>query len=599
MANNVAFSSLDFNAVKDNLKKHLKSQNRFRDYDFEGSNMAVLLDVLAYNTYLNNHYNNMAISEMFLDTASLENSVASHAKELGYTPRSRTSARAVVTVTLSVTGTKPPFVNIPAKTKFTARCANRTFTFTNQKTQTVFPSNGVYTLAGVELHEGEWKTELIEVKEGMTEFTISDKNADISSIEVQVRENNTTTSPKEEYLFKSSIFGVFKNDEVFYLQPALDGKYSVLFGSDKFGKQPKVGAVIEISYRTSNGDAANGIEVFTPASTISSYNATTKTTSKSSGGAEKESLESIKFHAPKSVQIQDRAITESDFGILLKNNFPEIESVSVFGGEEADPPQYGRVIVAVDIKNITGVTLAAKERYRRYLKERTALAIEPVVISPDFMYVDIVSTITYNTSTTTKSPADIRSSVKAAIDKFNLANLNNFAKNLRYSKFVEAIDDADNNIVGNNTKIRPFMEIVPRPGILEAATLHFRNKLHRPVDLTNKTDLTKYVPAIKSSSFNYGTNNVLAYIQDDGKGNLHIIQDTKNGFVYLEKNIGTVNYNNGKVVIKKLTVSAVVGGTVKVFAEMRSNDIIGPKERMLSIRPKDVRIKIRAQTDDE
>lgn len=596
MANNTTFTSLDFDAVKNNLKAHLKSQTKFRDYDFEGSNMSVLLDILAYNTYLNNHYNNMAISEMFLDTASLDNSLASHAKELGYTPKSKTSARAVVDVTLTVTGPKPSYVSIPAKTKFNARCGNKTFTFTNQKTMTAFPVGNVYQATDVEIHEGEWKTELHVVTEDSKKFEISDTDVDISSVEVIVRNNSDNDSPRGNYRYVSNIFGVGKTDPVFFIEPSLDTKYAVLFGSNKFGKQPTAGNVVEIRYRKTKGSEANGIEVFTPASTIGGYSAICTTKTKSVGGSARESADSIKFHAPKSVQIQDRAITESDYSILLKENFPEIESVSVYGGERADPPKYGRVVVAVDIKGTTGVTNTLKGRYQTFLKERAALAIEPIVESPQFMFVDVKTIASYDTTKSTKSESDVRNAITTAIQKFNIANLNNFNKNLRFSKFLEAIDEADAYIIGNDTVVRPFVEITPKPNNIETVNVHFRNALVTPVALKDDTKLEKYKPAIESSGFLYGPNDTLCYFQDDGIGNIHIIQKTTTGFVYADKSIGTIDYETGKLTIRRLAIKSAIGGIVKIFANTRSNDIVGPIERMISIRPIDVSVTVKSVT---
>lgn len=595
MANNVPFSSLDFDNIKADLKTYLSSQQQFRDYDFEGSNMNVLLDVLSYNTFKNNHYNNMAISEMFLDSAKTENSVASHAKELGYLPRSRAASRAVVDVTLTVTGTQPAFITIPARTKFTARCANKTFTFANQESATITPVDGVYTAFDLDIHEGEWKTELFTVIED-SRFIISDPFADIGSVEVRVRENTDPNAPILDFQRATSLFGVNKDDKVFYIQAAFDNKYEIVFGLDNFGVQPIVGNVIEVSYRRTEGDTANGIEVFTPASTIAGYAAISNTVSNATGGAERENIESIKYFAPKSVQIQDRAITESDYEILLKNKYPEISAVSVYGGERAVPPQYGRVIVAVDVANVDGVTNVARVRYQTYLSERAALAIEPIVVSPEFMFVEVVTIVTFDTNKTSKSTADIRQLVGAAITNYNDTSLGDFDKNVRFSKLSEAIDDADPYIVGNDTEIRAIVEVVPVPNVAQTINVNFRNVLRKNVQFTKDTVLADYVPAIVSSPFGYG--DVLGFLQDDGNGVLNILSKTEDGFVFLTKNVGAVDYETGEISVMKLSVTSLIGGAIKIYANTKSHDIIGPKERMLSINSNDVNIQVRTVQDD-
>lgn len=594
MATNVAFTKLDFNDIKASLKTYLKGQDRFKDYDFDGANFSVLLDILAYNTYQNNIYTNLAFSEMFLDSAQLRDSVISHAKELNYLPSSRASSQVKLDVTLTVTG-NPSTVEIPRGTKFKAICGSETFMFVSDESVTIIPtSTGVYKYTGLTVYEGEVLTEMFVVNGNEPQpYIISNKNVDTNSIRVRVRDNTEATS-NTEFVRATSLFGVQNNDNVFYLEPHADERYQVAFGRNVFGKEPVNGNVVEIEYRITSGEAANGTKRFSALSTISGYVPSVVLNSESlggsEGGAERETIDSIKYYAPKSIQIQDRVVSESDYEILLKNNFSEIQSVSVYGGETVTPPQYGRVIIAVDVKNSDGVSENAKARYADFLKARSPLAIEPVVVSPEFMYVSVDTVVTYNKNRTAKTASDINTLVKAAIANYSSVNLADFGKSVRFSKLSSAIDGVDDSVISNDTNIRAVIEINPVLNMFNNLAFSFGNALIVDHPLALGEDITIHKPAIKSSSFYYA--GTPAFLQDDGNGALQVLSNTVDGFVYLNKNIGTVNYTNGEVRIKSLNISGYDGSAIKIYAATKVKDIIGPKQRIVSIRPEDVTITV-------
>ena len=286
MATNVAFTKLDFNDIKASLKTYLKGQDRFKDYDFDGANFSVLLDILAYNTYQNNIYTNLAFSEMFLDSAQLRDSVISHAKELNYLPSSRASSQVKLDVTLTVSG-NPSTVEIPRGTKFKAICGSETFMFVSDESVTIIPtSTGVYKYTGLTVYEGEVLTEMFVVSGNEPQsYIISNKNVDTNSIRVRVRDNAEATS-NTEFVRATSLFGVQNNDNVFYLEPHADERYQVAFGRNVFGKEPINGNVIEIEYRVTSGEAANGTKRFSALSTISGYVPSVVLNSESLGGSE-------------------------------------------------------------------------------------------------------------------------------------------------------------------------------------------------------------------------------------------------------------------------------------------------------------------------
>lgn len=583
-------TELDFDAIKASLKTHLKSQARFKDYDFEGSNMSVLLDVLAYNTYQNNFYANMAFSEMFLDSAQLKDSVISHAKELNYLPRSRVSSNAKINLAFTVSNPQPSSITIPAKTKFIARCGNQTFNFYNATAQVVYPVNAQFNFYGLDIYEGTYVTEAYEVTNAATQrFVLSNTNIDINSIKVTVK-NTVTDTASTEYIYKTNIFGVTNTDHVYYVQPAFDDKYEITFGKDRFGKSPINGNVVIIEYRVTAGSEANGITSFAPASTIDGYQATVTLNEKSANGSDAEDIESIRFFAPKAAQVQDRAVTESDYEVLLKTRFPEIQATSVYGGEEVTPPQYGRVIIAVDVENATGVSENNKTAYYNYLKDRCPIGIEPIIVSPEFMYISINSTVYYNTKITSQSTAAIRASVIDSILNYSDTNLSNFKKTFRHSKLSAAMDDADVSIISNNTEALAIIPLNPTVNVNNNFSFTFNNPLvvDHPLDIGEA--VTTHNFAIKSSSFTYGGSN--AFIVDNGSGILQIIRTTSSGFVYLNRNIGTVNYDTGAIVIRNLNVSAYPGSEIKMYGRTRMKDITSPKNRIVTIREEDINVTV-------
>ena len=586
-----SITNLDFDQVKADLKTYLKGQNQFKDYDFEGSNMSVLLDILAYNTYQNNFYTNMAISEMFLDSAQLRDSVISHAKSLNYLPRSYSSSVAKIAVRLTVPAPYPATITIPAKTKFIARCGNKTFTFYNSDAVSIPNINNTFVYNNLDVYEGSYITEAYSVTNANTQrFVISNKNVDTGSIRVTVKETSTDASGTI-YMPKSNIFGVVSTDNVFYVQPYFDDKYEIGFGQNIFGNAPTNGNVVLIEYRTTVGSEANGITSIAPSGTISGYQATVILNTTSSGGSDLETIESIKYFAPKSIQIQDRAITKSDYEIILKNKFPEIQAALAFGGEEKDPPQYGRVIVAVDTNNAYGLSSNDKNKYYNYLKDRTALGIEPIIEAAEFMYLYVTSNVYYNINVTDLSPPAIKVLVANAISTYSTNNLSDFKKPFRYSNFTSAIDNSDTSILSNDTSIQAIIAINPTLNANNTYSLQFRNQLIIDHPLTDGELITTHKPAIKSSTFTYN-GKASAFIQDDGEGKLQILRTTASGFIYLNRNIGTVDYTTGKVVIKNLNISAYQGSDVRIYAKTLLSDITPPNNRIITIRPEDVLITV-------
>ena len=583
-------AQLDFDQIKSNIKTYLQGQTQFADYDYDGSTLSVILDVLAYNTFYNNFYSNMALGEMFLDSAQLRSSIVSHCKELNYLPRSYRSSSATVTLTFSPDDS-PSFITIPKGTKFTTQVDGTTYSFSTDIAYTVRPIDSVYSITGVQIFEGTLETELYSVA-ATSKYIVSNDQVDTDSIDVRVFASSASGATVDEYVFKQNLFDVAASQKVYYLQPAEKQSYEITFGNNAFGREPLIGEVVEVRYRVSSGTAPNKATTFTPTGTISGYTATVTTTANSEAGAERETLDSIKFYAPKSIQIQERAVTESDYENLLKNEFAEIQAVSVYGGEELTPPKYGRVIVAVDVTTGDGVSENNKVKYANFLNERCPLSIEPVIVSPDFLYVRVISTVFYNTKISAKSTGQIETTARNAISGYNLRSLSDFSKSARQSRLARSIDDSDSAIVSNDTELQMIIDLSPLPSVPTTYFFSYKNPLITDHPLAVGEDITVHKAAVKSSNFIY--NNATAFIQDNGNGILQILTNTSSGFLILNANIGTVDYETGAVKINNLAVSTFTGSAIKLYARPKIQDIIGPKDRIISIRDADVSVEVKA-----
>src|SRR5210317_1336213 len=320
----IAIAELDFDTVKTNLKTFLEGQAQFQDYDFAGSNLNVLLDVLAYNTYYNNFYLNMLASEMFLDTALIRDSIISHAKELNYLPRSSRGAEATINIEITPSDT-PASINIPKGTEFTTVVESNTYTFATTESHIITADvNGDYIANNLIIREGYAIEEFFAVTSNTSQrFVLSNKDIDTRSITVKVRESNTSIT-NTTYSYATSLFGLGANSAIFFLQPAEKEKYEVVFGNDIAGKRPVNGNLVEVYYQVCNREESNQASAFSSASSIQGYsNVAITTVSRARGGAAPESIADIKFNAPRNVQVQERAVTKNDYKILLQQRFPE------------------------------------------------------------------------------------------------------------------------------------------------------------------------------------------------------------------------------------------------------------------------------------
>lgn len=590
---NTPFTELDFFQVKENLKTFLKGQAQFKDYDFEGSNMNVLLDILSLNTHQNNVYNNMMFSEMFMDSTQLRENALSHAKELNYLPSSRQSSRAVLDVSLAVSdpANGPATVTIPKGTRFRSVCGTRTFTFITDRNRVVRRQSNFYRIFDLEVFEGREITEYYLVDNSApAPYIINNENVDISSVKVEVRDNTNQNSAKNEFVAVNDIFGVQTTDRVFYIEPHFDNLYKISFGRDKFGQEPINGNVIEITYRVTVGDEGNGASNFSAIDTVDGYtvNMNNAQTAKAVNGAERESLEDIKFFAPKSIQIQERAVTESDYEVLLKQRFPNIQTISVYGGDQANPPQYGKVIVSVDVLGSEGAGSAEIVEYKRYLQDKTPLTIEPVFVEPEFLYVDITANISYDARLTTKTSDDIRDLVKTTITDFSDEVLNKFNTTMRQSRLTNRIDTSDPSILGTDLVARPVIEYVPVLRDVGNPTFEFGDTLTQPYILNEDIGFDSYSPAFSTSRFTMDGTDVT--LQDDGQGNVIAVTASSSNKRIFKRDVGTIDYSSGIISLINFSVNAFDGAAIRFIANTSNKDVKSSKNRILVLRPDDITI---------
>jgi hypothetical protein len=579
-------TELDFFQAKNQLKEFLRNDpgGRFRDYDFEGSNMAVLLDVLAYNTYQNNFYTNMAISEMFLDTAQLENSVISHAKELNYLPRSSTSAMAIVNVTIRDPENTDATIVIPENTRFTTNQNGDRYNFYTKERYVARRVGINYVAESVEVYEGEVVDEAFFVTEGRKSIRLINQNIDTASI--RVFENFDQPLDRIEYVLRNDIFGVSPTDPVFYLQPAFDNTYEISFGSNRFGKEPPLNSQIRVFYRITNGEEANGACRFT-----SSFvpNVTVTTVANAANGAPKETLQDIKSFAPKSIQVQERAVTERDYEVLLKQRFNEIQDVSVFGGDELDPPRFGKVAISVNIDGGLSDILIAK--YSGFLRDKTPIGIQPLFLPPRFMNVQAAINVFYSPRMTSKSKSQIESEVRALLKEYAETNLGKFGSIFEVSRVGTLIDSLDQSIKSNTIDASPYILYSPEFNRVDNPVFNFGSPLRSPCRFARQQGTPSFSSFVRSSTFIVdGTE---AIFEDNGLGQINIVnaRDRARGvFEFIRFNAGTVDYDTGIVKLADFITESYIGNGIRVTANTQEKNVTAPKANVLLLNDGDVEI---------
>ena len=567
MANSsLQLSSLDFDTLKQNFKNFLISQSVFKDYDFEGSNINVLLDVMSYNSYLNSFYLNMVASEMFLDSAQKLDSVISHAKELNYLPRSTRSSKAVVTFDLATTGVISPIV-VPKGTSFTGTNSNGTFTFVTDNEHSYLSSDANFAIANLEIYEGSYLQDSFVVDYSIEnqKFILSNQNIDTESLEVIVTESNTNTS----YSFVSTLYNLVSNSTVYFVQANSDKRYEILFGDNVFGKKPKNGSTITASYRISNGSDCNGITSFNLDSDLGTINggyaipSDITVISPALSGANSEGIESIRFNAPRQYQTQGRCITDSDYETVVLQKYPEVQYVSVYGGDITNTSvNFGTVYISPSTYSGTVLTDSRKSDIETYINKVSPIGIRIKIIDPDYMYITLSSKIHVNFANTTSSSPTIISKATNAVKAFNINNLQNFNTAFRLSKLEQTINDSDNGIMSTETNSKIYKIFSPPVNIKYSITCNFFNPIKKG--------------SVVSSEFITGEKLYVLtdYIEgiDSGSGKIYKLEKKVEKTAINYELIGSINYSTGVIDINAITYFNIFGG-LKIYSETQNKDI--------------------------
>ena len=574
-------TELDFDQIRTNLKTYLSTQDQFNDYNFEGSAMSVLLDVLAYNTHYNAYYLNMLANEMFLDTAQQRDSVVSRAKELGYTPTSAIGAQANVSIAFTgISGSVSQF-NIPRNASFSTTVDDVTYTYVVPQSTTVYNTANTFSTTLI-IKEGTPLTHRWTVSSVSPErYILPNANVDTSSIKVSVQES-ASDSTTTEYTRATNTNQVGSTSAVYFLEEAADQKYEIVFSPGTLGKPVKNGNIVIVEYLVCNAEDTNGADTFTVdnlnLSGVSYTSAAVTTNVRSSGGREAESVTSIKFNAPRNYQTQNRAIVQNDYERIVLAENADVQSVIAFGGEQADPAVYGKVYIGIKPFGQLYSTVNRKAVLRSSILDRTPLGIDPVMIDPEYTYIIPTIKVYYNATTSTATRAEVESSVKTAITSFSTNNLERFGNRFRFSRFVRSIDNiATGNILNTDASVKMQKRFAPTVNVSQSITIQFNNAI-KPSTLSS-TQFTV-------SGFN-------SYFDDNGTGTVRIFRyDSNNNKVYVKENAGTINYTTGKIVLSDFNPSAFVDSQIKVNVTPDRLDVIPVRQQILIMQSADADITV-------
>ena len=592
-------SELDFENIKSSLKRFLSNQTQFKDYDFEGSSMAVLLDLLAYNTHYLAYNANFVANEMFMDTAQLRSSVASLAKLVGYTPN---SARApIADLKLVINDGTGSSITIPAGTKFSSSIDGLTYTFVSVGDQIVQPIDGVYTAQSLNVYEGTYVSYnyTFDSTDIDQRFLIPSDRADSTTIKVAVQ-NSASDVTTATYTKATSITELNGDSKVYFLQEAEDGQYEIYFGDGVIGKKLTDGNIISISYVVTNKTEANGATSFSLSGSISGFTDVTITVNSSAqGGAEPESLQSIKTSSANFYASQDSAVTVEDYKSKTKQLYANVQSVSAWGGEDNDVPFYGRVYISILPTSGSNLTESTKSRIITDLKKYSVASVTPVIVDPEITNIILRSSIKFDQTATTKVSDTIKSDVITTITNYNANTLQSFDNMFRHSKMTGLIDDTDDSILSNVTTVQLRKSFTPTIGSSQKYSVAFSNALYNP----HSGHASDGGGILSSSGFKIDGNTTdVFFLDDDGNGNVRRYKMDGSARSYANATQGTINYSSGLVEINSLNVSNIenirgaASTVIEITVKPNSNDIVPIRNQVLEIDVANSSVTVEADT---
>lgn len=577
------YNGLDFADIKENIKKYLQKQDKFKDYDFDGAGLSILLDILAYNTTYNGFYLNMLSSEMFLDSAYLRENVVSRAKHLNYTPRSDISAKAIVDISMSAESETASIKVLPYTAAFYSSYDSKTFYFYPIEDVNLVKEGNFYVAKNIELIEGRRFKHSWTVNTSLNlkqRFILPNKKVDISQLKVLVKESSSSTV-KNYFRINEDINVIDGNSRVYFLQETDGGLYEIYFGDGILGKKLENGNIIEVEYLVSSGEKVKGARTFTLSGALIHNSITNVTTvERASGYYERESIESVKYLAPRSYEMQNRAVTKSDYETILKKDIPNIEYLRVWGGEDNSPPMFGRVYIALKPFGATILSTADKQDIlRTYIKPRSPISIESIIVDPEYLFLKIHTSVTYKSINTVLTEVNVGQKVLDSIYSYRNDELNGFDSDFVHSRLTQYINNSDNSVRGNLTDIELKYRLYPTYNIATRYEIYLENAL---IENT-----------VNSSAFMY--KNLPTFIGDSGKGSLYLYRLVSGVRVIIEDNIGVVNYITGKIVIDKIIMQEPLDNMdsfLDIFVTPRKKDINASRNQIIIIDDNDIDITI-------
>jgi hypothetical protein len=590
----VNLTSLDFNEIKASLRDYLRANSNFSDYDFEGSNFSTIIDILAYNTYISSYNTNMVSNEVFLDSATLRENVVSRAKEIGYTPRSRTAARANISFTVDTTNLPINPITLTLKkgvvvTSDSFNGASYTFSILEDIIAPVI--NNIATFNNISVYEGSFIVQNFTVVDDNSRFRLDNEGIDTSLINVLIRESYLT-NVTQKYNLTKNLFNVTSTSKVFFVQEVEDERYELLFGDDIFGKKLESNTLIDVSYIITSGEDGNGIGTFNFNGRIVDNNgrivnsdiSKITTNTPAFGGKAIESLSSIKKFAPLNYSTQQRAVTAADYEAIIPQIYPEAESVSAFGGETLTPPKYGKVYISIKPINGPFVSNGVKDNIKTLLRKYSVGGIVPEIIDLKYLYIEFESAVYYNSNFST-SPETLKTTITNNIESYaNSSELNRYGARFKYSKFLKIIDESDSAITSNITKITIRRGMKAEINKFAFYEICFGNAIH----INKQTGYN-----IKSTAFRIAGSSYDVYFSDrpsnDETGTIFIFRlDASQQPVVIRNNVGTINYKKGEILLNPINITSTqktVGfdNIIDLKVTPKSNDVIGLQDLYLQL----------------
>jgi hypothetical protein len=605
----VNFTNLDFDDIKKSIKDYIRSNSNFTDYDFEGSNLSTIIDILAYNTYISSYNANMMSNEVFIDSATLRENVVSLARNIGYVPQSKRSAVADVSFFVDVSNveTIPPLTLTLQKgivCTTSQSFGGQSFIFSIPENISVPVVNGVGFFDDLKIYEGTFVTETFAVdpENLSSKYILNNSNIDTNSIRVFVSDSQNTNI-KVKYNISEDIIDITPESKVFFIQEVEDQRYELIFGDGVFGKKLESGNIIEVSYIITNGENGNKISNFTYSGRILDNNGNLVTSeisiittnSESSNGKEIESINSIKKYAPRIYSSQNRAVTAKDYESIIPKIYPQTESVTVFGGEELDPPKYGKVFIT--IKPIDGnfISSSVKQNIKNKLRKYAVSGIVPEIVDLKYLYIEVFSNVYFNPNLASNA-SSVKDIIVGNVQSYsNSSELNNYGARFKYSRFLNIIDNSNSSITSNITSIQMRRDLRPTSlNTFAEYEICFGNSFH----IKNINGYN-----IKSSGFRIDGVNDNVYVgdlplKDKKTGSLFLFRlNSEKEPIIVKKSIGTIDYTKGEIILKPIKIASTMKlkngfPIIEFSASPKSNDVIGKQDLYLQLNINDVQINM-------